>query len=458
MGVFGKLFSKTIRVKENDLQKYFCVKHKKSGKKIYLNTNLEVPENCTCTFCYRNKPCETLNAGQYQLNGNSLPMLYKKGNFNKPNKRNYIPGYFFANIWFASKNNKWIEFDIDKFVIKDKTYGKQKICLSMKVNLSIDDAGKFFKSLLYDRPHISSKRVLNAIIKWIQIDVRKFLKRQCYNIDDFMCYTRGFNEELHNLLCDRFTPMGINIVETDLDDVIMGDELVREITDNRRLSFQVHSNMQDFDIMMNSDGVKSGINFERSAEQLQGSVAEKYMTKSQDKNSELRMDAIDEGGMVAQNQNAKNFTTNRFGEICDGINLMENNQIFNDIHNKENGRDVLRDGEIDMNQSNQLNESDANLNAKVNDANLSYNDFNENNHNSNFFGGFGDIVPNRDADSEAMYDMANETMSGEVASNAYNTLYGKSTGYKICTKCNRQVPIYASFCPYCGNGDLKHDL
>ena len=120
MGILRKLFSKTIRVKENDLQKYFCVKHRKSGKKIYLNTNLEVPENCTCTFCYKNKPCETLNAGQYQLNGNSLPMLYKKGNFNKPNKRNYIPGYFFANIWFASKNNKWIEFDIDKFMASKK--------------------------------------------------------------------------------------------------------------------------------------------------------------------------------------------------------------------------------------------------------------------------------------------------------------------------------------------------
>ena len=40
------LFSKKIKVKEEELQEYFCVKHKKSGKKVYLNTELIVPENC----------------------------------------------------------------------------------------------------------------------------------------------------------------------------------------------------------------------------------------------------------------------------------------------------------------------------------------------------------------------------------------------------------------------------
>ncbi|MBQ8749893.1 MAG: SPFH domain-containing protein [Clostridia bacterium] len=431
MSIFGSLFSKKIKVKDEDLQDYFCVKHKKSGKRIYLNTELIVPENCLCVFCYRNKPCDVIGTGEYQLNGNSLPMLYKKGGYNKPNKRNYIPNYFFANIWFASTNAIWLDFDIENFVVKDRIYGKQKLCFSMKINIKIDDATKFFKNLLYERPRISKKRVISEIIYWFKKDIKKHLKRQGYNIEDYMCYTRGFNQELHSLLSDRFVPMGLTIIETDLEDIIMPDELVREITDNRNLSYHIYSTMKDFDLAMNNDGFKTQVDFARSTEQMQGSIAEKYMTPSQD--TSIKMDAFDEIAPYGVNQFSNDYQTGKLEEITSGIDAIDNNPFLNDLY------------------GNELTSANANMN--INQYSNTTSGYINNQSTQN--GGNGTNMQQED-DIQSMYNMADESMGEQQ--DAYTTLYGQSTAFKLCTKCGKQVPVYASFCPYCGNGDLKHNI
>lgn len=428
------LFSKKIKVKEEELQEYFCVKHKKSGKKVYLNTELIVPENCVCVFCYKTKPCDVLQVGEYQLNGNSLPLLYKKGNFNKPNKRNYIPNYFFANIWFASTNNFWLDFDIDKFVVKDRVYGKQKICLSMKINIKLNDATKFFKTLLYERPHISKRKVIGEIIYWFETDIRKFLKRQGYNIDDFMCYTRGFNQELHSLLCDRFVNTGIEIIETSLEDIIMDDELVREINDNRNLSYQIHSSLKDFDIAMNNDGVKTQVNFERSGEQLEGSIAQKYATPKKD--DSVQMENCEEASPFSFNQNNDNYQTNKFEEIKSGMNVLDNNPYLKSLNT-----------DIDVMQSISTTFGVTNESAVQNKV-QNNNDYIINQNGTNNL--------NNDKDLQDMYNMADETFDEQTDS--YSALYGNSSAFKICENCGKQVPMYASFCPYCGNNNFKHNL
>ena len=65
---------------------------------------------------------------------------------------------------------------------------------------------------------------------------------------------------------------------------------------------------------------------------------------------------------------------------------------------------------------------------------------------------------NDNDDLEDMYNMADENMNED----AYATLYGSNSslpsGTKTCEKCNKEVPNYVSFCPYCGNDIFKHNL
>jgi len=408
MGLFGK---KKLRVDIDDISNYFCVRHKKSNKKLKLNTQCIVPDDCVCVFCYYDKPCDVLKTGEYELNGNSLPVLYKKGKFNKPNKRNYIPNYFYANIFFASTNNVWIEFDIDKFKVKDRVYGNQKINFSFKINIKINDALKFFKSLLYQRPHISTRGVIPELAHWFKTDIRKYLKRQGYNIDDYMCYTRGFNAELQTLLADRFVSVGIEITETILEDIQMSDELVREINDNRRLSYEIHSSLKDFDIAVNNDGYKTSVDFARSREQLEGSLAESNQTPKQD--DSITMDDEDiysYDNVSTQNMYSDTYLSAKYDEIEGNILNAQNQSYVN-----------LQDT------------TDNTINSMQNAQNLQ------------------DI---ENVDLEEMYKVAEETMASE--DDAFSTLYGQNTSFKICSKCEKQVPYYLSTCPYCGHNDFNN--
>lgn len=395
MGLFNKFFNKKIKVKDDDMQLYFCVKHKRSGKKIHLNTELVVPEDAICVFCYKTKPCDVLKTGEYQLNGNSLPILYKKGNFNKPNKRNYIPDFFFANIWFVSTNNIWLDFDIERFLVKDKVYRKQRITLCFNINIKIADPVKFFKSLLYSCPRISKRRVVPEIIKWLKDDIRKYLKRQGYSITDYMYYTRGFNEELHSLLVDRFVAMGIEIIETNLEDVVMDNDLAREITDKRTFSNEMKESMGE-DLGINNDGVKTTVEYERSSEQIEGSVASNY-TRIQ-KDDEITID--DDSNFEPYNANS----------------AMQNMSY---------------------------NVAQAHFEQDVND------DYNNNKSASNF-----DTIANEQDDNfEQMYDMANEALGEENKNDVI-----QEDEYKVCPKCGLNVPMTESICPNCGCDDLKHKL
>ncbi|MGN1227333.1 MAG: zinc-ribbon domain-containing protein, partial [Christensenellales bacterium] len=63
---------------------------------------------------------------------------------------------------------------------------------------------------------------------------------------------------------------------------------------------------------------------------------------------------------------------------------------------------------------------------------------------------------NNDKDLQDMYNMADETFDEQTDS--YSALYGNSKAFKICENCGKQVPMYASFCPYCGNNNFKHNL
>lgn len=435
--LFGWLFSKKIKVQQEELERFHCVKHKKSNHKLKLNTNLIVPENCKCVFCYGTRPCEVFSTGTYKLNGNSLPELYKRGNFNKPNKKNVLPDYFVAGIWFASENNKWIEFEIKNFKIKDRLYGKQKLIFCLKVNFAIDNYIRFFQEILHDYPRITSGKIMQVIAKWFENDIRKYLKRQGYMIDDLLCYTKGYNAELQDLLVKRFTGMGLKILETSLDDIIMKPELVREITDNRNLSFNIHSTLKDYEIAMNNDGVKSPVTFERSAEQMQGSIVEKYTTPTQDDN--MQMD--DDYFTYNQQNNFNQF--NQMGQL--------NNQI------SQFG--------ISSDAPSQIASNDFSNNCT---AVQELNDFISNAQKSSLEETKNEGCTIQEMDYNDMYDMANSEMGEQNISvinaqnsqntkDAFNELYG-SSALKICDHCKRQVSPYASCCPYCGCTTLRHNL
>lgn len=273
--IFKTKFGKKIYINEEELIDFFCVPVRLKKKRIKINTIINIPENACVISCFRGKPCDLLPSGEIALNAGSLPVLFKKNNYQENiNKTGRVSNYFEVELYALSTNLHRLEFDVGKFVIKDSTYGKQKVSLSISVDVKLLDAMKFFKVLLHEHPNLRKKNVKNIICDWISYDAVNLLKKYKFTIDDFMMYTNNINNRISTEIIKRFGAVGIEIREFVIKDVVLPEALVREIETNRQMSFEIHSRISDFEAVMKEDGYESPVNFVRNPEQTKDSVFE----------------------------------------------------------------------------------------------------------------------------------------------------------------------------------------
>lgn len=271
---FKRLFSKKIYLSSDDIQKFY-VATPKLKKRIPVNSVIVVPEGSVCVACVENKPCDLLNPGEFVLNGASLPQTFKRGDYNKLKKNGRTSSYFGVQLYCISDAICPIEFDVGKFTIKDHYYGKQKVDISISLKFKCVEPMKFFKILLHEKPNIRKERVLPTLISWFSYDIITFFKKRRTTIDEFMHYTTEINNQLIEILTKRFQGIGIHINEFYVEDIILPEKLVRDITENRKLSLEIHSQIETFEACMNEDGVYEPVEFVRSEEQTKDSILDR---------------------------------------------------------------------------------------------------------------------------------------------------------------------------------------
>ena len=268
-------FGKKIYISEEELVESFCKNIRLKSKRLKINTGMIIPQNACAIACYKGKPCDILPSGEILLNAGSLPVLFKKcdyqGDIKKTGK---VSNYFEVELYALSLDLHRLEFDVGKFVVKDTCYGKQKINLSISADVKVVDPMKFFKVLIHEHPNLKKKRVKDIVCDWIAFDTINLLKKMKFNIDDFMVYTSNINAQISENIIKRFGAVGIEVRDYKIVDVILPDELVREIETNRRMSFEIHTKISDFEAIMREDGYESQVRFVRDNEQTRESVFE----------------------------------------------------------------------------------------------------------------------------------------------------------------------------------------
>ena len=284
--IFKTKFGKKIYVNEEELIDKFCVSIRLKKKRIKINTVINVPDNACVISCYKGKPCDLLPSGEISLNAGSLPILFKRSDYQGDIKRSgKVSNYFEVEMYALSMNLHRLEFDVGKFVVKDKCYGKQKVNLILAVDVKVLDAMKFFKVLTHEHPNLRKKNVKNIICDWVSYDTVNLLKKHKFNIDDYMIYTNDINNRVATEIIKRFGAVGLEIKNLVIQDVVLPDALVREIESNREMCFEIHSKISDYEAVMREDGYESQVSFVRNADQIQSSVFENnYHIQVEDNN------------------------------------------------------------------------------------------------------------------------------------------------------------------------------
>lgn len=292
MGLLGlfKKRSKKLKYNVSDLDNFFVVDIKR--KNIEINSYINIPEQSIGIACFKNKVCDVLNIGEVFLNFNSLPNLFKKGKYNSPNKYGRMPNAFAGEIYILSLCDRVIEFNVGEYRIKDEMYGRQKINLELRVTFKLNDAQKFLKIMLSEHRGLHNGKALLYLSHWFSEDIIKYMKKQNYNIDDYMCYTKGFNNDLHSLLANRFSAVGVEILSVELIDIVLDEKLVRDINENRSLSLNMNERDSGYDATICEDGVQYNVGVTYDCSQTQGSLAEKYTTVGAQSEYEQAMNEV----------------------------------------------------------------------------------------------------------------------------------------------------------------------
>lgn len=275
MNIFRTKFGKKIKIDEQLVADNFCVFIRLKKKRVKINSVIDIPEGVTVVGCYRGKPCDILPSGEITLNAGSLPFVFKKSNYEgNIKKTGKISNYFEAELYALSTYIHRLEFDVGRFVIKDSCYGKQKVNITIECDVKLMDVMKFFKVLIHEHPNLKKKNVKNVVCNWISYDTINVLKKQKYNIDEYMLYTSNINAKVGEEIVKRFSAVGIEIKNFNIKDIILPDDVVRDIEIDRSTSLEIHSKISDFEAVMKEDGVISHVDFVRSNDQLSDSVFE----------------------------------------------------------------------------------------------------------------------------------------------------------------------------------------
>lgn len=275
MAFFG-LFKGSIKInmKKLDDNHFYFLNNR--WHRINTNAVLNIPEGVIGLSCYRNKPCDVLMPNEYRLNGTTLPQLFTMGKYDREDKIKRSQKYFYGDFWFVKSDSVWLEYDINSYKIKDKIFGTYKVNFKLRTNLVIVDVKKFFKCILASNPKMKDRKIINFICDELIIDFKKFLRQNNYSVEDLMYYTKNISNQIFEVLYPRFITLGIEIKDFILEDIVFPAELVREVTNRKRVGADIHNGLKDFELTMQADGYAKSVDFVRAREQTDGSILEKY--------------------------------------------------------------------------------------------------------------------------------------------------------------------------------------
>ena len=275
-------FKKKFVINENKCKSLplYLIKKRKT-KKIKINSILSLSEPYRVCFCYNNEPYDVFeNENNYTLNGNSLPNLFKAGKFNKPNAKNYISPYFNANIWCVTKNYFFLNYKIKSMRFKDADYGAQKTYFAFEAEIKIDNLSLFFKQFLHSFPHSTTKNFNNKLSIWFEKVTRKWLSKHKFTLNDIICYTKAYEDELTSLLEHKLASASIIVKNIKIVDALPKENILNDIINNTRAISAIEKTLKKHDFSVMIDGVEIEKSFEMSARYKVGSLKEKYKNKS----------------------------------------------------------------------------------------------------------------------------------------------------------------------------------
>ena len=167
MGFFKKIkqmFSKNIDCSDILVDKTFYLYATKK-REIRVGANIIVPADFYAVFVCKDKVCDTILSGKFEINGANLPKTFSTLKLGKANKKGKYKKKFLADIYFLSKkcvkDNYFSSYGY--YVNNSAKVGKIKARSEGQFDFEIVDAGKLLKYMLSERAYIEEEMFFDVL-------------------------------------------------------------------------------------------------------------------------------------------------------------------------------------------------------------------------------------------------------------------------------------------------------
>ena len=279
----GLFFQRTIKVKPEKLAScdIFYLYPARKTRKVKINRKLVLLQDQQCTFAYKDRAYETFNnPNTYELNGNSLPTMFKQCKFNKPNRKGVISPYFKCKIYYYTTERKVVECSLKKFRFKDYDYGKQRADFYFKFDFCITNATEFLNNLLIkSNGKFANKNQEKYLYKIFEKDIRKWLNSKNFSLNDLVHYTKGYNDELTKLLSKKHDMLGIELKQISIVDIDLKEAIKSQIIHNKKISSDMEKKLEKKGFTVTKDGEELQTEFKMADVYSHDNLGDKYVNK-----------------------------------------------------------------------------------------------------------------------------------------------------------------------------------
>lgn len=211
-----ELFNKNIEC-DGDLFNHIVYFYKKK-RRLYLNKNIIVRENCCCVVVFKGRVCDTIFAGKYKINEQSIPETYSRAKINKRAKKGKKIKRIRADLYFLNlKEFKNFEFESDEpFFIKSKDLGRIRGYLKGTCTVKAIDPARLIKCLINETGREKTENVKKDIGLWIGNKINKCVEKTKIPIENILSNTNYVSSILNAELENGYDKIGIFVTNINL--------------------------------------------------------------------------------------------------------------------------------------------------------------------------------------------------------------------------------------------------
>ena len=218
---FKKMFNKTIALMPHQRADVVSFVKLKSGM-VKIGADAIVEDNYNLIFVYYNKVCDILKNGEYKINDETVPKLFRNSKAYLTKRGLFSPNSIKADVYYVSlKEFTHNMFKTQERIIALNNDEKVKLNLEGTFSFRVVDSDVFMKALCNDYAIIRNKKIMKELCSTVGFEVSKSLSGKRFTIDDYIYNKEKIIQAIQEGVNKHTITFGVEVTKFFINNIVV---------------------------------------------------------------------------------------------------------------------------------------------------------------------------------------------------------------------------------------------